>query len=226
MDQNIKKTILLIDDDLVIRKVLARALEVGNYNVLMSNSVKFALDLLKKQKVDLVILDLTMPGLDGFAFLKFRYMNSTLASIPVIVLSGVKDEDDIQRAMEMGADQFIEKPFRPISILQKVRYVFTNQEKFIYKVPVSEQVEVKAHIQGIAVAQSIPGHLKIISKIRSFKNSLLEIVINDCNYIFMTQNDNVELIDGKYLTHIQAVGLENESKHLLEVWQRSIEENE
>lgn len=129
------KKILIIDDDPVISGLLTKALETAGCSPIHCASVKSALRTVEKSAPDLILLDLNMPDHDGFTFLKFRRQNKLLSTIPVIVLSGTKDKKDVTKALEMGAQQFLFKPFETRVLLQKLRYIFLSKQNFIYKWP-------------------------------------------------------------------------------------------
>ncbi len=221
------KKIMLIDDDPVLRTLLKRVLENVGCVVSSCQSIMTALDVLKTTAPDLIILDLAMPEMNGFNFLRFRHLNKRLASIPVIVLSGTLREEDIQRAMEMGADQFLKKPFETNVILQKIRYIFYSKQDplFIFeenKAPIVE-VEINAEI-----VEKIVGQFKVESFVRFTPGKSVELhsedfLKNNGNVLVCKiQNHLVELNKGFYRTVITPIGLDNEQQKKLDDWQKDL----
>ncbi len=161
----INKQIMLIDDDDVLLKLLTRTLETRGCIVHSCNHIREALKLITDHVPDLIILDLNMPQFDGFTFLKFRQKNELISTIPVLVLSGTKSQEEAQKALELGAAHFISKPFESRIILQKVRSIFQSKERLSYQFPASAQPLATAEIQASIIEQ---GHsqIKIESQVK------------------------------------------------------------
>jgi sigma-B regulation protein RsbU (phosphoserine phosphatase) len=112
--------ILVVDDDETSREMLARRLRRSGYTVsAIANGVQ-ALALARKQKFDLVLLDMIMPGLDGFQVLAKFKADSALREIPIIMLSALDEENGIARSIEMGAEDYLAKPFNPVFLRARI----------------------------------------------------------------------------------------------------------
>lgn len=107
------KTVLVVDDEADIRFLLRLGLERLGYKVLEAASAEEALDLLTVSHADVLVMDLKLPGMDGFALLDALRDGGRLADLPVAVLSGRDDVDTQQRAMELGARAYLTKPVPP-----------------------------------------------------------------------------------------------------------------
>ncbi len=112
------KTIMVIDDSIVIRKMVEIALEDGDYNIVTSNSGKDGLNLLDEENPDLVIVDMTLPDMNGIDLLKTIKASK---GIPVIMLSGKDAPQLVESAKNEGADDFLPKPFRDDDLIEKVK---------------------------------------------------------------------------------------------------------
>jgi CheY-like chemotaxis protein len=112
------KTIMVVDDSIVIRKMVEIALEDGDYNIVTSNSGKDGLTLLDEENPDLVIVDMTLPDMNGIDLLKTVKASK---GIPVIMLSGKDAPQLIESAKAAGADDFLPKPFRDDDLIEKVK---------------------------------------------------------------------------------------------------------
>jgi two-component system KDP operon response regulator KdpE len=110
--------ILVVDDEPAIRRLLRSTLGVHDYTVLEAAGVAQALELLGKEKIDLVILDLGLPDGDGFEVIeKLR----PASQVPIIVLSSRDDEHGKVRALDAGADDYVTKPFGVEELVARVR---------------------------------------------------------------------------------------------------------
>ncbi len=111
--------ILVIDDEPAIRRFLKTSLSTQGWSVIEAEDGKTALETLRRNGVDVIVLDLGLPGMDGFEVLgAVRGSGSTL---PVIVLSVRADEAGKVRALDMGADDYVTKPFGIEELLARIR---------------------------------------------------------------------------------------------------------
>jgi DNA-binding response OmpR family regulator len=115
-------TILVVEDDLDIRELERYALASNGYTVFEAENGKEALSVLEKEPVDLVILDIMMPVMDGLTAIKaIRY--TLQSTVPIIVVSAKGDESDIITALELGCDDYLTKPFSMNVLNSKIRAV-------------------------------------------------------------------------------------------------------
>ncbi|GAB3931154.1 response regulator [Larkinella terrae] len=114
------KTILLIEDNDDIRENTAEILELASYQVLTAENGKIGVEKALKTKPDLVICDIMMPVLDGYGVLHIFNKNPELSGIPFIFLTAKTERADFRRGMEMGADDYLTKPFDEIELLNAV----------------------------------------------------------------------------------------------------------
>ena len=113
-----KKTVMVIDDSIVIRKMIEIALEEEDFNIVTAVSGKEGLELVGKEKPNLVILDMMLPDMSGIEVLKSL---KTDKSLPVIMLSGKDSPQLIETAKEVGVNDFLPKPFRDEELVEKVK---------------------------------------------------------------------------------------------------------
>jgi adenylate cyclase len=102
--------VLLVDDDRQTRLKLARDLEDGGYSVSQADGGRAALDMLQSEPFDLVLLDLLMPEVDGYAVLAEMKADETMRDIPVVVVSAVESPENVEKCMQMGAKDYLTKP--------------------------------------------------------------------------------------------------------------------
>ncbi len=111
-------TILVVDDDRQIAAAIAKMLEKEGYNTIAAYDGVAAMDILASKHVDLIIIDVMMPRMDGLsATLKIRERNN----IPIIVLSAKTEDSDKVLGLSMGADDYVTKPYNPAELLARVR---------------------------------------------------------------------------------------------------------
>lgn len=115
------KDILIIDDDPEARVVPRKILENLGITVIEASSVEEAFQRLENVSPHLMLVDLHMPGTDGFDFLEKRSLNPKLSSIPVIVASALRDKKSVFRAISLGAADYVVKPFVAPTLIQKIR---------------------------------------------------------------------------------------------------------
>lgn len=114
------KTILVIEDNTDVRENTAEILEMANYKVLQAENGKNGVELAQNTKPDLIICDIMMPVLDGYGVIHLLNKNPGTASIPFIFLTAKSERSDLRKGMEMGADDYISKPFDDIELLNAV----------------------------------------------------------------------------------------------------------
>lgn len=121
-----KKKILLVEDEKNIVLGVTICLRSAGLEVAVAEDGAEAIKKLETDKPDLVLLDLVMPKLNGLDALQTMKENEATRDIPVIVLSARAQEEDIQRAMELGAADYMAKPFRPEELLAVIKQVLTE----------------------------------------------------------------------------------------------------
>jgi DNA-binding response OmpR family regulator len=139
------KIIAIIDDDIYIGDMLTEVLTQEGYSVLRAYSGTEALYLLSQNKPDLVLLDLMLPGIDGFEICKqIREEKNT----PILMVSAKKDDIDKIRGLGLGADDYITKPFSPSELVARVKAHLARYERLIGSNTVENDV---IEIRGIRI---------------------------------------------------------------------------
>jgi DNA-binding response OmpR family regulator len=116
--------ILVVDDQRDILELTATVLDGAGYAVTAVRSGAEALDLLERQRFDLVLLDINMPGMDGWETLRLIRADELLAGLPVVMFSVKGELRDKVQSMQEGALDYITKPFEVDDLLSRVRRVF------------------------------------------------------------------------------------------------------
>ncbi|MBP3943357.1 response regulator [Sphingobacteriaceae bacterium WQ 2009] len=125
-----KKSILIIEDNTDIREGTAEILELtGGYNIYTAADGREGVDLAIKHVPDLILCDIMMPELDGFGVLYMLHKNELTVNIPFIFLTAKAERTDMRKAMEMGADDYLTKPFDDIELLNAIESRLRKREQ-------------------------------------------------------------------------------------------------
>ncbi|WCO02857.1 response regulator [Psychroserpens ponticola] len=114
------KKVLLIEDDIVLRENTAELLELSEYKVLTAANGQIGLEMTKKHRPDIIICDIMMPILDGYGVLKSLSQHQDTKFIPFIFLSAKTERQDVRKGMDLGADDYITKPFSEDEIISAI----------------------------------------------------------------------------------------------------------
>lgn len=125
-----KQTILIIENDKFFKELITKKLEAEGFSVAMVGDSKEAFKYLEETVPSLIILDLILPGMDGYDILSILKKDKKLSSIPVVILSNLGQKEEIDRAMSLGVDEFLVKVnFVPEEIVEKIKSVI--QRKYL-----------------------------------------------------------------------------------------------
>ena len=117
-----KKTILIIEDDKFLRDLIAQKLLKEGFDISEAIDGEQGFKKVKEDRPDLILLDLILPGIDGFEVLAKIKEDPVLAEIPVIILSNLGQKDDIERGLKLGAvDYLIKAHFTPGEVIEKIK---------------------------------------------------------------------------------------------------------
>jgi adenylate cyclase len=122
-----KGAILVVEDNEVHRTTLVTRLERDGHGVTTAENGLRALDLMRSQPFDVILLDIVMPEMDGFQVLKHMKADPTLQHLPVIVITAVDDTESAVRCIEMGADDFLAKPFDLVILRARISAGLTKK---------------------------------------------------------------------------------------------------
>src|SRR5688500_10381853 len=115
-----KKKILLIEDNPEVRENTSEILELAGYNVVVAPIGKVGVELAQKENPDLIICDIMMPELDGYGVLHILNKKKETAGIPFIFLTAKTEKTDIRKGMNLGADDYLTKPFDDTDLLNAI----------------------------------------------------------------------------------------------------------
>jgi two-component system alkaline phosphatase synthesis response regulator PhoP len=186
-----KEKILVVDDEEDILELVRYNLSREGYRVTGSLTGEDALRKVRSDTFDLIVLDLMLPGMDGLAFTKTIKNDSRLRSIPIIMLTAKGEEADIVTGLELGADDYITKPFSPRVMIARVRAALRRRKE----APEDEMAIVKIHDLEIN-----PGRRSVLAKgdpidLTYTEFQLLLLLARRPGWVF-TRSQIVDLIRG------------------------------
>ena len=116
--------VLLVEDDVFLAGIYQKKFEMEGYKISVAENGEKGLSDAKKKKPDIILLDILLPKLDGFAVLEKLKSDGTTKSIPVILLTNLGQKDDVEKGLEAGAvDYLIKAHFKPSEVVEKVQTV-------------------------------------------------------------------------------------------------------
>lgn len=128
--------ILVVDDEILIRNVINEYLKKEGYEYIEAENGEQAINIIKKEEIDLIIMDIMMPRLDGFSAAKEI---KKMKNIPIIMLSARKEEYDKLLGFDIGIDDYVTKPFSPKELMARIKAILNRvqipekENKYIYK---------------------------------------------------------------------------------------------
>ena len=190
-------TILLVDDEEKNLKLMGAMLLREGYRVLKANNGNDALEMLKSEDVQAVLLDVMMPGLSGYDVLKKIRENRDLAALPVIIISALMEKEERLKGLQLGADDFISKPFD----MDELRAKINTQVKLDYlRRQLSERaklVKVMNKIdEGIIIADKYFVPVSMNMKAKSLMG-IKEAPANIMKYLKENYNEDVRVTEGR-----------------------------
>jgi len=120
------KSILVIDDDSFILQLIQNTLQPEGYDVIVAADGVYGMTLMRGAKPDLVLLDIMMPGLDGYQVLESIRKHS---DVPIIMITAKLDVDSIKQAVDLGADDYVKKPFTPAELVARINAKLRRTEQ-------------------------------------------------------------------------------------------------
>lgn len=124
------KKILLIEDDKIVRENTCEILELTGYEVTTAENGKFGIEKARQNHPDLIICDIMMPELDGYGVLYLLSKDKELANVPFIYLSAKAERSDMRKGMDLGADDYLTKPFKESELLNAIESRLRRSEAF------------------------------------------------------------------------------------------------
>jgi len=179
-----KKSILVVEDEIRIRFLMRDYLSKEDYTVFEAENGALALEIFKKEKIDLILLDIMMPIMDGLTVLeKLR----EVSTVPVILLTAKSQEEDKLQGYEYGADDYITKPFSPKVLMAKIKAIFKRSR---------DEVDSSSQNYNGLVINKLSREVKINDEAISLSPKEYELLA------YLTDNDGIALTRDTILDHV------------------------
>ena len=194
-------TLLVVDDNRVNRLLLGRALEQLGHTVTFAENGREGLEALRQRRVDLVLLDIEMPVMDGYQVLAALAADSHLRDIPVVMMSSVEEVDSVARCIELGAEDYLFKPVNPVLLRARVgasleKKRLRDRQRELFRKFATAEVAEELLTSGLALGGKHVEASVMFSDIRKF-TSLTET---------LTPADTIELLNSYYTLMFDAIG--------------------
>nr|WP_288813477.1 response regulator [uncultured Sphingobacterium sp.] len=201
-----KKTILIIEDNIDIREGTTEILELtGRYHVITAENGRVGVDLATRHIPDLILCDIMMPELDGYGVLFMLSKIESTSKIPFIFLTAKAERADMRKAMEMGADDYLTKPFDDVELMNAIEVRLKKHEQLSAETPEDYDLQLSAEEQVLLLQELLAN-----SRIKSIKKKQSIFEKDDSpTYVyyvksgqirsFKTYKDGRELSTGIYI---------------------------
>src|SRR5215510_9475166 len=193
--------LLVVDDNRVNRLLLGRLLEQLGHTVTFAENGREALDALRQRRVDLVLLDIEMPEMDGYQTLEALAADQNLRYIPVVMMSSVEEVDSVARCIELGAEDYLFKPVNPVLLKARVgaslekKRLRDQQRELVRKFATAEVAE-ELLVSGLALGGKQVEASVMFSDIRG-STRIAET---------LSPADTIELLNSYYTLMFDAIG--------------------
>ncbi len=171
---NPEKNILIAEDDRSIRELLRDILHDENYNVSTAEDGREAIEKVKSETPDLVILDVKMPGIDGYEVCKRIREDSRLKKVPVIFLTVMKNTSDRIKGHKLGVDDYITKPVEPEEFIARVKSVLSRRDVY-------EEISMTDSLTGLYNINFYKKQIQWFFKMAKRNKRVFSIAVADVN---------------------------------------------
>ena len=220
-----KSNILVVEDEQDIRNLLVFNLEKNDFNVQAVDNGEKALSLIRSNNYDLILLDLMIPGISGFDLTRILKNDDEMSEVPIIMLTAKGEEHDIVKGLEIGAQDYITKPFSPKVVIARINKVIQNKNKSLKRKGIIEFSDLSINIKSrevIVEGKSINltftefEILRLLASHSNWVHTRLEIInkIRGDNYIVTDRTIDFQIVGlrkklgsyGKCIKTVRGVG--------------------
>src|SRR5699024_6754181 len=162
------KTILIIEDDEILRSNTAELLELSNYKVITAANGALGIEKAKEHIPDLIICDIMMPETDGYEVLEALTADESTKYIPFIFLSAKTKHKEVRKGMDMGADDYLTKPFDEVDLLSSIESRIEKSQLFLNK---SQELNAKEEEEHLKDIDQLKAFFHAEGKVKNFKKN-------------------------------------------------------
>ena len=186
------ENVMLIVDDVDMNRDILKVLFQANYEILEAEDGEEALEVLERCQgsIDMVLLDLMMPGMDGFELLKKRKELDSFREVPVVVITGSGQMEDQVKAFELGANDFIVKPFVPEIVISRVNNVMSSNRRMLSIEQEAKKLRIKSELDEMTgLYNKTTTELMMNETLKTGGGQLNVLMVIDIDY-FKAVNDS------------------------------------
>ncbi|MDA3850059.1 MAG: response regulator [Spirochaetaceae bacterium] len=194
MDSGERETLLIIEDEADIRELIAFNLDLCGYEVLKSADGQEGLDLALGHKPDLILLDLMLPGMDGFEVCRQIRKHPEIAQCPIIMLTARSEDENMIKGLELGADDYITKPFSPQVLVARVKAILRRRGDLKKKSPTGKIIQARDITIDIPRHEVRIGNKRIELSATEF--TILQFLAENRGWVF-SRNQIIDAIKGE-----------------------------
>lgn len=218
------KKIVIIEDDIALRESVKDLLELDGYKVFAANNGVSGIQLILNEIPDLILCDISMPGLNGYEVYKALQSHSAVATLPFIFITAKTQKEDIQAGLQLGVDDYITKPFDYDELLATINRRLTKYEKIVKQAESNFQLLLQNTLLGTVIIQDEkiifcnPKFAKIVKQdcTELFNKNFVDFIIPEEQEIFRKKMkrcyDNIDKNINMHVTLITATNTKIESK--------------
>ncbi|MBF0362026.1 MAG: response regulator [Oligoflexia bacterium] len=215
------KSVLIIDDDPDIILLVSKILQNVGMDVKDASTVIQGLDLFQKSPPNLVLLDISLPDQNGFSFLKKQRTLTSLSSIPVIMLSASSDMSNVKTALALGAANYIVKPFKSTTLIQKIRKALLenggDQNIFYLPSPVEATITINASVNSansneLIIESPVCQNINCIAEI---DGPIIDYLQLKNNIVKSVNKSELKNISGRYVYRASLMGLSESEQNMI-----------
>ena len=211
----LKETILIVDDEEDIIELIKYNLKNEGYNILTAITGEEAIKISKQARPDLMVLDLMLPGIDGLEVTRYLRNNGETKDMPIVMLTAKGEESDVVTGLELGANDYISKPFSPRELTARIRAILRRRQQKVIESKTRVKQEGEMIIDRAKHVVTIEGEI-IDLTLSEFE--LLSFLADKKGWVF-TRGQIVDAIHGENYAvtersiDVIIVGLRKKLKH-------------
>ncbi|MBO0330269.1 response regulator [[Muricauda] lutisoli] len=197
------KKILLVEDDTSLRENIAELLELSSFNVCSASNGKMAVELAKKEHPDLVLCDIMMPEMDGYEVLEELSTYENTRYIPFIFVSAKTEKQDVRKGMNLGADDYLTKPFEEEELLSAIKCRLEKAE------------QMKAVLEEHPKQASQEHEIRNLNELKNFFDDHGQLFSYDKDETIYSKGDHSNMVYLILKGVVKSCGLDEEGKELI-----------
>jgi two-component system cell cycle response regulator len=205
-----KKKILTVDDDPLNLKLLNKILSTSEYKIICATNGQEAIERVQEEVPDIILLDIMMPGLNGYEVTKVLKGNSKYKTIPIVLVTALDEEKEKAKGLEAGADEFINKPINAMELNARVKSLLRMKEygeQLLSRTETAEKFLQIGNTRDESAAKDLHPSILIVDDEEN-EIKLIKIYLDDKESYFMSARSGAEVLSKKNLSDVDLIILD------------------